>query len=317
MSKFWKSQGFWLCTISWIHPAQLSYILPTFSDTTSRQKVGTLPTHTLLCLAHLQFCIRVVILEIALPTAEREGYHTTTGITPTDGFRKLRDKWLSDGEESPFNRIHRMLVYGLAAARNTPGRERVRWSEDGRTLYFDGQPLMVSEWQGMITGLIKDFEATLKELLFLPSDSAIPDIDLTKVHDNPGNQDVGHYFAHNEPTAIRDARARLLKRLDSQGQLKGWIRVGEDGIASYNPVKRAKYELLVNRFLELAWLLINFTCGVTGRGTEVLSIRYMNAMATVRNIMVEDGQMMFATSMHKSVHITDDLKVYILDLHLT
>jgi len=57
-------------------------------------------------------------------------------------------------------------------------------------------------------------------------------------------------------------------------------------------------------------MAVNLTCGVTGRGTEILSVRWKNSPASNRGILVEDGQVMLVTQMHKSVAIMDDLKVY-------
>jgi hypothetical protein len=55
-------------------------------------------------------------------------------------FRGVRDKWLVDGEASPFNAMHKLLQYGMRVGLAIGGRERVLWSKDGETMYFDGRP---------------------------------------------------------------------------------------------------------------------------------------------------------------------------------
>ena len=49
-------------------------------------------------LAGLQFCIRVIMVEAALPTNLRNGFNETSVENPIQIFRKVRDIWLVDGE---------------------------------------------------------------------------------------------------------------------------------------------------------------------------------------------------------------------------
>jgi hypothetical protein len=44
------------------------------------------------------------------------------------------------------------------------------------------------------------------------------------------------------------------------------------------------------RVQELLAILMMFTCGLSGRGTEMTSLRWMNTMDGDRNIYIEDGQ---------------------------
>jgi hypothetical protein len=52
-----------------------------------------------------------------------------------------------------------------------------------------------------------------------------------------------------------------------------------------------------------------FTCGLSGRGTEMTSLRWMNTMDGDRSIYIEDQQLMFVTEYHKSMALMDDQKV--------
>jgi len=47
-------------------------------------------------LAGIQFCIRIIMLEHALPIASRDGFTEDSIETPVDKFRKVRE-WLIDG----------------------------------------------------------------------------------------------------------------------------------------------------------------------------------------------------------------------------
>jgi hypothetical protein len=260
-------------------------------------------------LAELQCCMRLIMMEHSIPTCMRGEYRRHFQKPPHEEFCKYRTKWLVTGTPSPFNYIHTLMNYGLKAAKDAPGPDHIRWSSDSRIMYFDGKGLHVDQWIQMIETLTDELESSLRVLQFLPPDSVIPDVDLYDVYDNPNNHDVDHYFALNDTDGVKDARRRMLQNLRAAGHLHKWIQVDTDGIKSYSQHARSEYEKKVARFLELMWLLLNFTCGVTGRGTEVLGLRYKNTMASDRNVFIEDGQLMFVTQMHKSVAITDDLKV--------
>jgi hypothetical protein len=52
-----------------------------------------------------------------------------------------------------------------------------------------------------------------------------------------------------------------------------------------------------------------FTCGLSGYGTEMTSLRWMNTMEWDRSIYLEDCQLMFVMEYHKSMALMDDQKV--------
>jgi len=56
-------------------------------------------------LAGLQFCIRMLILEHALPMAERDEFSEESNMDPVTKFCVLRNKWLVDGESEDFQFI--------------------------------------------------------------------------------------------------------------------------------------------------------------------------------------------------------------------
>jgi hypothetical protein len=72
-------------------------------------------------LAGVQFCMRVLMLEYALPSEDRNELICMEGDDPLEIFRGVRDKWLVDGEASPFNAMHKLLQYGMRAE-NVIGR---------------------------------------------------------------------------------------------------------------------------------------------------------------------------------------------------
>jgi Orsellinic acid/F9775 biosynthesis cluster protein D len=113
-------------------------------------------------LAGFQFCMRVIILEHALPQDERSNYSLNE---PLEIFKRFHEQWLVEGVLTPFDYIHRLLNYGMAAAKNSGGRDRVRWSADRKVLYFDGRMLELQAWKQFILDLMEDAEKILSKKL--------------------------------------------------------------------------------------------------------------------------------------------------------
>ena len=134
--------------------------------------------------------------------------------------------------------------------------------------------------------------------------SELPSVDFYFV-DNLKMKDVGEYFGTKQKEGKAGARARMLNKLEAKGELHIWVN--DDG--TYKVEAVLTYEQLVDEWLRVCSVVIVFTCGMTGRGYEMLSIRYCNAQVSVRNITVKDGQLRILTVYHKSLRITDKLKV--------
>jgi len=83
----------------------------------------------------------------------------------------------------------------------------------------------------------------------------------------------------------------------------------ENGQLVFRATGVDEYTRYDKEFRELILLAINWTPGLTGRGTEMLSLLFKNKMAAGRNLIVLDGQIMVITEYHKSQSIMDDVKV--------
>ena len=75
------------------------------------------PSEYTTILAGIQFCTRVIMLEAALPRINRDGIDETSSENPVELFRKVRDKWLIDGEgiillaKSLINQEHHLVIF--------------------------------------------------------------------------------------------------------------------------------------------------------------------------------------------------------------
>jgi len=259
-------------------------------------------------LAGVQFCMRVLMLEYALPSEERNELICMEGDDPLEVFRGVRDKWLVDGEASPFNVMHKLLQYGMRVGMAMGGRDRVLWSEDGETMYFDGRPLGVEGFRGFIHSTIEAAERLLCEDLLFGDTERLGTVDLWKLRDDVNVPNVKHSFISVEENGLSGGRERMMKLLKRSNKWKKMLRKGREVLDWIGSGIR-DYEWAVGKFLEYLLILIHITGGQPGRGTEITTLRYANAMQTIRNIFVKEGRVMIVTEYHKSMAVTDQVKV--------
>jgi hypothetical protein len=262
-------------------------------------------------LAGIQWCIRVIMLEHSLPCAQRDALTEKPEANPVEVFRTVRDKWLVDGEGTPFGYIHRLLNYGMAAGRNATTRSRIRWAADDKTLYFDGRALKLSTWIEFVSDLLSDAEKLLCEQLFI-TDGDLPEISLDVV-DDPSNHDAGHYWILDDVDAWLRARTRMMAHLQLSDRWDDLIEIDGDGL-SWLISGVDNYHANDVKLRELMVILMMIVCGLSGRGTELTSLRYINTVDGDRGVYVEDGQIMFITEYHKSMALTDEAKVWLISI---
>jgi hypothetical protein len=257
-------------------------------------------------LAGMQFCMRVLLLEDALPLGMRNGYRHGIDVPPLEQFQVQHSQWLVDGSATPYSWLHKLLNYGMTAAKEAKGEDRTRFSRDGKYCYFEGHGFKVEEWKTMVKDIIREMESVLsRELLFQNSDTIDP-MNPYQFVDHEFVHDRGHYFAQLISDHRHRARETVLKNLKKSG--RDWLKFIR-GARDFDRCEVASYTKSVERFLELLLLAVNWTCGQTGRGTEMVSLLYKNKTSADRNIFVQDGQIMIVTSYHKSQAVTEDIKV--------
>jgi len=210
-------------------------------------------------------------------------------------------------KDTPFGRIHRTLNYGIAASRDATTRSRIRWSADKKTLYFDGRALKLKELVDFIHELLNITEGIMSKRLLFQVDGDIPEFDLD-VPDNSSNHDAGYYFGLRESDAWNKARVRMVQRIRKAKMEGEWFEYLGDAM-EISEAAKDNYAKWDEQFREILVLLMMFTCGLSGRGTEMTSLRWMNTMDGDRSIYIEDHQLMFITEYHKSMALMDDQKV--------
>ena len=199
------------------------------------------------------------------------------------------------------------MNYGIAASKNATTRSRIRWSTDKKTLYFDGRALQMEELIQFIHELLNIAEKIISEHLLFQENSDIPEFDTT-IPDNPSRHDAGYYFGLRQTDAWNKARIRMIQRIRTAKLDNEWFEYLGDAI-EFSEAAKDEYNKWDVQFREILALLMMFTCGLSGRGTEMTSLRWLNTMDGDRSIYIEDYQIMFVTEYHKSMALMDDQKV--------
>jgi hypothetical protein len=174
-------------------------------------------------------------------------------------------------------------------------------------MYFDGRALVLKDLVASIHELLNIAEATMAKRLLFQVDEDVPEFDL-EVTDNPSNHDAGYYFGLREPDAWNKARVRMVQRIRKAKVEGEWFEYMGDAM-EISEAAKDEYANWDEQFREMLALLMMFTCGLSGRGTEMTSLRWMNTMDGDRSIYIEDRQLMFVTEYHKSMALMDDQKV--------
>jgi hypothetical protein len=258
-------------------------------------------------LAAIQFCIRVLSLEHCLPLDARNEYiYNEYSPTPLHTFQEFHSKWLVEGEAQPFSYVHKLLNYGIYAAKEATGADKIRITE-GRCFY-DGGSFVIEAWKQMNKDILRRAEAILsRQLLFRDTDT-IDSFDPYQYVDQERNFDNGFSLASLIPDYRHRAREIIMTALGRSSKWNSMVRVNENGI-EFLAEGKDQYTQADEEFRELVLVEMNWTGGLTGRGTEMESLLFENKQAAMRNIYIDDGQIKVLTEYHKSQAITDDIKV--------
>jgi len=258
-------------------------------------------------LAALQFCIRVLSLEHCLPLDARNKYiYNTDSATPLQTFQEFHSKWLVEGEAQPFSYVHKLLNYGIYAAKEAKGADKIRIING--QCFYDGGSFLIQAWKQMNKDILRRAEAILSRQLLFRNTDTIDSFDPYIYIDQERNFNNGFSLASLIPDYRHRAREVIMTSLGRSSKWNSMVRVNENGI-EFLAEGKDQYMQADDDFRELILVEMNWTGGLTGRGTEMESLLFENKQAAGRNIYIDDGQIKVITEYHKSQAITDDIKV--------
>ena len=265
-------------------------------------------------LARILFCMQVIGLEHSLPAAERDTMVITGQNTPETRLNRFRGLWLVENKPSPFNMLHKLLNYGLTAAKDGVGNNWIRIDADEEWLYFKGEKLSIAKLKDFQRIMLRKAEDVLGRSLLFRKNGTVPDIDPYQfVHEDFSNLDSGYYFA-DVIAGWRDLnRTVILNNLEANASW--WDKLVDESASTIEDgmIWRLEgikaYEKMCNEFLRYMAVVMNMQGGETGRGEEMMSMTYKNTTDRERNLKIESGQVVLETVYHKSQAVMDSLKV--------
>ena len=271
-------------------------------------------------LARILFCMQVLGLEYSLPSAERDTMNTEGDNAPHARLNLFRSKWLVEDEPTPFNTMHKLLNYGLTAAKDGFGFHWIRIDAAEKWLYYKGEKLSISQLREFQHTILRKADEVLSRSLLFRTSRNVKDINPYQfVHEDFSNLDTDYFFADVIPDWREKNRHILLKDLKANSSRWNKLVDNDASIQEGHIVWRTEgikeYEKMATQFLEYILVAMNMQGGQSGRGEEMVSTTYKNTPEGERNLKIESGQMVLETVYHKSQAIMDSLKVLFSETH--
>ncbi|TLD04190.1 hypothetical protein E2P81_ATG10544, partial [Venturia nashicola] len=251
-------------------------------------------------LAGVIYCIRVIAVEVILPSEEREDQDDEDDKR----FRQTRDRFLADGTYSVMSKALSILAYGKSIAMNHSNAGSISWSDDRTEMSYKGTPIDVARFGNMVRGAIEEAEDKLwKDLMWATREERF-EVPLDKLQDDVTWTKRGVSFVDNANNGLQDKREWMTRRAlaDATGK-KMWKQ------KQWSRLEVRNYLRKVDRFRELLLFCVHVTGGQPARGTEITSIRFRNGFQQDRNIFAIQGHMVVVTRYHKSQSQFDKPKV--------
>lgn len=214
-------------------------------------------------------------------------------------------EYLHDRADTPMGEILSLLAYALAIAKSTTSRSTIVWgsSQNANTLYYKGEPVSKEGLRLLVQSMLrKAIHLLTHDLLFDPEFDVFTQ-DLSVLKDDMTSRTTGHSFLVDPRniTGLRPDQHMVLRRILKQdgvgthlytmgdGPNICWLRSGIDG-----------YLFHVQEFLALLAVLVNVTGGQPARGTELLTLRFANSATNVRNIFIQDSEVIIIADYYKN-----------------
>jgi hypothetical protein len=131
-------------------------------------------------LAGIVYCVRVIAVEVILPSEEREDQ----GDEDDERFKWTRDDFLADGTYSVMSKALSILAYSKSIAMNHSNAGSISWSLDRTEMSYKGRPIDVARFGCMVRGVVEEAEGKLwKDLIWAKQEEQF-EVPLDKVQDD-------------------------------------------------------------------------------------------------------------------------------------
>lgn len=200
-------------------------------------------------LAAFKFCIRVIGLESAIPTGDRDRL-IDYGRNPTTILREFHRKWLVAGDDTPYNNMYKLMQYGRAVAQNSISVGRLLWINKGQTMVFDGQPVHLKDYREMIHKVHGEAKQLLAECLFRNMER-FNLLDLTDLTDDINNMTKGFSFIRFPRNKLLGGCQRMIDILKVHPAEMQKIAALQNNKLFFNPQGVATYQKKVDHCLSI------------------------------------------------------------------
>ena len=222
------------------------------------------------------------------------------------GVDWMVQRFMVRGQHGPVEVLLDWRTFGLKIHYNTTAPGHVTWMGQERLLYKE-MNFTISEFRGMIHGVVAAARELMAGLLYQPNQDQWPAIPWDQLFDNPTEGTPSWSFLQDQRTRRPVAGHHWL--VDRIAQEPAVARaLTTQGEVSRSKVQ--KYFQQVARFKEKLAVAVHLTSGAPARAPELLSIQHVNTDTNLRrNIYVKDGMVVFVTAYHKGFHASNDVKI--------
>lgn len=232
------------------------------------------------------------------------------------------------GKPSPIDWLLRLRTYGMKIRFNTNADGVVEWVGD--TLLYGHIQFTIAGVRSMMHGLVETARMELRrDLLWLDMDedgqmregaTALPPIEWDNIVDNPAEMRSGWNFFQDKRNTFGgvDGKEWLAKRVIQEKRLReAFVDVeasnpsvtGGLGVA-WRARAVAKYEKDMRVFREDAFVLTHMTGGFPARGSELVTVQYMNSPnGESRGMFMENGMLVVVTMYYKGIGASAEAKI--------
>ena len=174
---------------------------------------------------------------------------------------------------------------------------------DAPIAYYKGELVSKDGLRGFAQSLVGRANDILKGELLLDSRFDLFSQDIASLKDDMTIRANGHSFLTDARNviALRPSQQMLLRRLlGAEGVGRHLYTLVDGGNICWHCDGIDGYLFHVEEFLAILAVLVNVTGGQPARGTELLTLRFANSATNLRNIYIQDSQVMIIADYYKN-----------------
>lgn len=208
-------------------------------------------------------------------------------------------KWMVIGTHTVTSTVIGWMAYGKGWRQLMGGQPTVRWSDDERTLFHNGEGIAIEDFKRTARKLVMSGETLLDGMMAGSWPGVSKGLDMKRITDNMVRVGAGQSFATNPQNKWLDAGPGKVMRLMGPSV---W-----DAARNRWKLHGAKRWLRRLRiFKETLMVLTHIWGGQPGRGPELMTLRHCDSWQLIRNLFVLDGQVMIVTDRDKMKALRDN-----------